>query len=486
MDHARQSALRERELHDYMAHEVRNPLAAAISACTFVSATVNQKTPMSRRRTDDEEEALLLEYWWEDENCRQSIRDDVTIIETSLEFVNELLRSMLDIHRASNKQLQLHESTVCLRQDIFEPVAAMLYRRDEDFVVSTDCQPSDLAVTADRLRLQQVVLNLARNSAKFVEQGYIRLRADVVDGNVCLYVEDSGPGIPAEKRNNLFSRYQESLDVLSQGTGVGLALCKNLVELMKGDLELDSNFQSGIDGCPGTKIIIRLNTPPVEVDETDESEANAECDDRLHDLEMALEPKENQELKDIQADLSVQYPLPNKLSVLFVDDDRILRKLALRSIKKMMPDWEVAEAASGEAAIQLLDQETFDIIFMDQYMTSAAVGMKGTETTRALRARGVTSKICGLSANDLENAFHSAGADAFVIKPFPCKHDELRIELHRILHFHRGRPLAERTVRSDLGTGSTPRSNFRNPEKAANYNKSLDHERTLDTCELAT
>jgi signal transduction histidine kinase len=66
--------------------------------------------------------------------------------------------------------------------------------------------------------LKQVVLNLGRNSLKFVESGYVRLCAQVVDGMVELSIEDSGPGIPPEKQGLLFNKFQESLDSLSQGT----------------------------------------------------------------------------------------------------------------------------------------------------------------------------------------------------------------------------------------------------------------------------
>jgi signal transduction histidine kinase len=59
--------------------------------------------------------------------------------------------------------------------------------------------------------------NLGRNSSKFVEQGFIRLRG-AMDGNVQLSVEDSGPGSPLDKQQRLFLKFQESLDVLSQGT----------------------------------------------------------------------------------------------------------------------------------------------------------------------------------------------------------------------------------------------------------------------------
>ena len=74
---------------------------------------------------------------------------------------------------------------------------------------------------ADKLRLKQVILNLGRNSTKFVESGFIRFTAKKVpddDTIVEFAVEDSGPGIPIEKRRKMFTKYQDSLDGLAQGT----------------------------------------------------------------------------------------------------------------------------------------------------------------------------------------------------------------------------------------------------------------------------
>jgi CheY-like chemotaxis protein len=82
----------------------------------------------------------------------------------------------------------------------------------------------------------------------------------------------------------------------------------------------------------------------------------------------------------------------------------------------------------------MVDKESYDIIFMDQYMTSVDKQMLGTETTRMLRSKGVTSFICGLSANDMEAPFLTAGADSFMIKPFPCKPEPLTQELLRLLN----------------------------------------------------
>jgi CheY-like chemotaxis protein len=390
-----------------------------MSACTFVSSAVHEKEPLVNK------------------DSLQSVRDDVAIIDVSLRFINELLRSMLDIHRAINRQMTLDKTTVSVMHDIFEPVAAMLYRRDEAFEVIINC-PENLIVMTDRLRLQQVVLNLSRNSAKFVEKGYICLRADVVDNSVCIYVEDSGPGIPKAKRNNLFCRFQESLDLLNQGTGVGLNLCKSIIDLMEGDIFLDETFESGIEGSPGSRIVVNLKIPP-------EIDAAKEIDQP--DAEKGLTMQEKIALGDATC------PLANHLSILFVDDDRILRKLASRSIKKIRPEWNIREAASGEMALQLAETESFDLIFMDQYMTSAEQAMKGTETIRVLRSRGINSIICGLSANDLESAFLSAGAETFLMKPFPCKDDELRLELGRILQLD---PTTEAALTEDSSEFSSP------------------------------
>jgi signal transduction histidine kinase len=199
LENAQRATRAERELNDFLSHQVRNPVAAAMAASGFVKAAVNEKEPLSTQEV------------------RSTIREDVVIIENALKFVNDLLRNMLDMHQAANKQLKVTMEPTDLLHDVLEPVHSMLNQRNANYKVEIDC-PNHLFVTTDRLRLKQVVLNLGRNSLKFVESGYVRLRAVVVDGMVELSIEDSGPGIPLEKRNSLFAKFQESLDSLNQGT----------------------------------------------------------------------------------------------------------------------------------------------------------------------------------------------------------------------------------------------------------------------------
>ena len=217
LDSARQTALAERELNDFIAHEVRNPVAAAMAACQFLKTN------------------LLLDNNGMD---LPQAREDVTIIDYSLKFVNDLLRNMLDMHRASNKQLQITKQPTDLLHDVLEPVSGMLYQRrgggssslmsmSNKIELKVEC-PENLYVLTDALRLKQVMINLGRNSSKFVEEGFIRFQAQVVttgvlangdkQQNVRLHVDDSGCGIPQEKRERLFAKFQSSLDLLNQGT----------------------------------------------------------------------------------------------------------------------------------------------------------------------------------------------------------------------------------------------------------------------------
>lgn len=206
---------------------------------------------------------------------------------------------------------------------------------------------------------------------------------------------------------------------LSQG--IGLFLCKNLVDLMDGHIYLDENFDSGLPGRRGTRFVVELRQPP---------------EDFMPDtLDRFLDGHDGESCASTDFG-HTQRELPGTLSVLFVDDDPILRKLFSRTVMTVAPDWSIREAANGETALQLVENNRFDLIFMDMYMASVQKQLLGTETVAELRNRGVTCRICGLSANDKEAEFVEAGADVFTFKPFPCEKGALRQELLRVLYAH--------------------------------------------------
>jgi len=495
LENANQAAQTERELNDFLAHEVRNPLAAAMAATTFLRTQLERRSKSTKSfsfEDSSEFEDLNSEETQEQSRDRDSSRDtlssprlvqareDVQVVDHSLRFINDLLRTMLDMHRASSGNLQVKLAPVDLLRDVLEPVAGMLHRGGEGNIgrgkgsekvkIDVDC-PEDIVVVTDVLRLKQVILNLGRNSVKFINEGFIRLRAEVVDvecfddphrfrdsfvrdnshldiegGNrvyktVKIYVEDSGSGIPLEKRDRLFAKYQESLDLLSQGTGIGLHLCKNLVDLMGGCISLDNDYDSGIPGNPGARFVVDLQTPPSDTTVIEiplSMEFDRDSSAHVNFLDETNGTKSSQlfehcEGEESTVDSSIP-ELPESLNVLFVDDDRVLRKLFSRTIKTVAPGWNIREAANGEAAILLADEEDFDLIFCDMYMASVEKQLLGTEAVRELRSKGLKCRICGLSANDKELEFLEAGADAFLFKPIPCEATTLRKTLQRVLY----------------------------------------------------
>lgn len=127
--------------------------------------------------------------------------------------------------------------------------------------------------------------------------------------------------------------------------------------------------------------------------------------------------------------------LPQAMSVLVVDDDKILKKMFTRSVKQIAPEWKIQEAGSGEEALQIVSAAAseLDLIFMDHYMGTDDSKLLGSETVAELRNKGVKSKICGMSANDVEQMFDDSGADGFVFKPLRFRKEAMRSELERIL-----------------------------------------------------
>jgi hypothetical protein len=199
---------------------------------------------------------------------------------------------MLDIHQADGNQIKIAKCPTDLLRDVLEPVSAILYKRVASFEVEVVC-PDNLIAMMDPIQLKQVVMNLCRNSSKFVQRGFIHMRAavEVCEDNhnnntnhhqqqqvIVLYMEDSGPGIPPKKHQDLFAKYQQSLDLLSQGTSLGLNLSKKLMQSMDRNIYLDETYDSGRESCLGAGFVIELNAPPMNIEDTLPSDIDSDND----------------------------------------------------------------------------------------------------------------------------------------------------------------------------------------------------------------
>jgi CheY-like chemotaxis protein len=192
---------------------------------------------------------------------------------------------------------------------------------------------------------------------------------------------------------------------------------------MEGEIRLDLDYHSGVKGNPGTRFCVNLKQPSIDPQYISDFQPPADGDTGETSPTHSYAEEESQRKE-----------LPESLSILFTDDDPILRKLFSRSVRTVAPTWKIREASNGETALRLVQNEKFDLIFMDMYMASVEKQMLGTETVKALRNAGVDCRICGLSANDKEAEFLEAGADVFTFKPFPCDARALTQELCRLLY----------------------------------------------------
>jgi signal transduction histidine kinase/HPt (histidine-containing phosphotransfer) domain-containing protein len=240
----------------------------------------------------------------------------------------------------------------------------------------------------DEIRVRQIIMNITNNAVKYTGSGYVELRLECAkkDGEKYLkiIVADSGIGIKKEDFPKLFDSF-EQFDTKKNrgitGTGLGLSIVKRLVDMMDGEISLESEYGKG------STFTVLL--PLVE--------GNPEN----------IKKSENQKRAAISPDVKV----------LVVDDNSINLTVALGHLS--LHGVHADTANSGAAAIEILKEKRYDIIFMDHMMPE----MDGTEAARRIRALGNANAgipIIALSANAVSGAkelFLDAGMNDFISKP---------------------------------------------------------------------
>ncbi|MES2819279.1 MAG: ATP-binding protein [Pseudomonadota bacterium] len=250
-----------------------------------------------------------------------------------------------------------------------------------------------LQVKTDAERLRQILLNLLGNGLKFTESGEVTLSVTVSGvaprQRLTFSVRDTGIGIPAERQDSLFTPFTQ-LDNLAfqrqKGSGLGLSICKSLVEALGGTLAFTS--QEGVGSVFSFSI-------PVEACQTS-------------DMPVA----EPQEVVGFDASFALHYPL----DILLVEDNAVNRTIAQAMLQKL--GYQPRLAADGLSAVQVCKASIPDVVLMDINMP----GMDGLEATRCIRrfAQGQASYIVAFTASAFQNEIEScmtAGANDLLTKP---------------------------------------------------------------------
>ncbi|MFT5470655.1 MAG: signal transduction histidine kinase/FixJ family two-component response regulator [Verrucomicrobiales bacterium] len=324
----------------------------------------------------------------------------------------------------------------------------------------TDVTPQQ--VMGDDLRVRQVLWNLVNNAIKFTAQGTVDISvcsAPAGEGKWDLWFEvtDTGIGMSAEQLSRLFKPYEQGEPSTARrygGTGLGLAIAKNLVELMGGAIEVESEpglgsifrFRLRLDEVQPLHAVdeppqIRPLSPPA-APQRPVSAAAAQFPSRLRDIsdEILVSARDASQGTAFQpANPAPQHTTghvaaPRKVFLL-VEDNEINQMVARLTLERL--GYEVDTADNGLEAIEAAKTRTYDVICMDVTMPDID-GLEATRRIRQLPCPTAHAKIIattGHAYSDDRKRCLEAGMDEFISKPFEIK--QLKEVIDRVLSMGR-------------------------------------------------
>lgn len=364
------------EFLSIMSHEIRTPLNAIIG----------------------------LIYIMEKEHTLESFNENFDVLKTSAQNLFLLLNNILDFNKIEAGKIDLEAIPFNFKNLVLEIVrsfhAKALENQNKIEVVIDDNFAAN--IVSDPLRISQIITNLILNAIKFTKNGLIQVKINQINeiNNYSVFkveISDNGIGIDLEKYNSIFQKFSQADTKTSRqygGSGLGLVITKNLLNLLHSEIELESKIGTG------SKFSFVLNLPIFN--------KNAEFKNDLN----AVDYKE-QNLEG--------------LKVLLVEDNLINVKIAEKILKQW--DVNVDVALNGLIAVEKHKLNKYDIVLMDLSMPI----MDGYEATINIRSTDSSIPIIALTAStsylSLEKAMQ-IGINEYITKPFNPRELNLKLSKH--------------------------------------------------------
>jgi len=348
-------------------------------------------------------------------------REIVEMLSSSAVQLHRVLSDLIDATRLEAGRFTLHPSHFRLKQ-IGTWLKPLLRRSAEEKGLQFYFQVlNDVVLYADQERLVQIIVNLAENAVKNTPSGFVKVRLEYSNEQLQIEVKDSGRGIPDSQREAVFTPFTqlEAKDKISAGKeaglGLGLAIVKTIIDLMEGEIKLDSRPEEG------TTFSIRI---PIQTGTLPEETHPAKTQKPATGVPVSEEPIAGEPAVKRSAE---------QLHILVAEDEAINRIYLERFLQSR--GWKITPVSDGERAWRALQKGSYDIALMDLGMPE----LDGLEVTQRLREferdRNVPyTKVIALTAyadDDNRRKCSEAGMDGFVTKPF--KEQELVDEILRLV-----------------------------------------------------
>ena len=321
----------------------------------------------------------------------------VDIIKNSGNSLLSIIWDILDYSKIESGQLEIHNTIFDPAKELqgqIEILSGLAKKKKINLKISHNLQ-HQVFLEGDKEKINQVLLNLISNSLKFTpEKGVVEVKMDLdeLDSQLLFLsfsVKDSGIGISPENIQNLtkpFYQVDSSNSKNYQGTGLGLAIAKKIIELLGGELRIESELDKGSEFS--FTVLVR------------KADAQEEVQEHF--------PLSWKDVKEMGA----EFPL----KILLAEDNELNLQLMTLMFEQLGFQFEVAK--NGLEAFEKVKEKEFDVVLMDVQMPI----LNGLETTRKIRALGNRNDliIIGLSANVFEedqNSAIKAGMDDYLTKP---------------------------------------------------------------------
>ncbi len=393
MADAKKANLAKSDFLSSMSHELRTPLSAILGFAQLIDSGTPPPTPTQKRSVDQ-----ILKAGW---------------------YLLDLINEILDLALIESGKLILSLEPISLTEIIRECKTMILPQADKRGIsVSFPILEFSHTVKADRTRVKQVLINLLSNAVKYNrEGGSIIVDCILVDeGRIRVCVKDDGEGLSPEAMTQLFQPFnrlgQEITDV--EGTGIGLVVCKRLVELMGGEIGVESSIGKG------ATFWIELN---LSAEQTLQAHS-------IHDAELT------------NAHIDAE---TNCHSLLYVEDNPA-NLMLVEDLMARRPDIRLLTARDATRGIEIARASLPDVILMDINLP----GISGIKALKILSEDPLTASIpvVALSANaiprDIEKGLE-AGFFRYLTKPI--KVNEFMNTLDVALKFAKAEAACENRIK---------------------------------------